>query len=140
MKNSGNYPVLEINYLQYPDLADNIWHAQMSEHPQILTYGGSDPNKRKAAMTIVEGNNTSQVPRILSRDEYPFACTVEGGHSTAIGHIPPWQNSAQGGLISSFIRNHGLIPNCGELSKFIVKVTNHPKGEVTVPLNGNPKK
>ncbi|MBK7850410.1 MAG: hypothetical protein IPJ66_04505 [Bacteroidetes bacterium] len=139
MKNSGKYPVLEINYLQYPDLADNIWHAQMSEHPQILTYAGSDPGRRKEAMTIVDGNTTSQVPRILSRDEYPFACTLEGGRSTAIGHIPARQNSSQGGLISSFIRQNGISPNCGELSKFIVKVTNHPKGEVTVPLSGKEK-
>jgi len=136
MKNSGKYPVLEINYLQYPDLADNIWHAQMSEHPQILTYAGSDPGRRKEAMTIVDGNTTSQVPRILSRDEYPFACTLEGGRS---GHIPARQNSSQGGLISSFIRQNGISPNCGELSKFIVKVTNHPKGEVTVPLSGKEK-
>lgn len=139
MKNSGNYPVLEINYLQYPDLADNIWHAQMSEHPQILTYAGSDPGRRKDAMMIVDGDSKGQVPRILSRDEYPFACTQEGGRSTAIGHIPARQNSAQGGLISSFIRQNGISPNCGELSKFIVKVTNHPKGEVTIPLSGKEK-
>ena len=87
MKNERNYPMLEINYMQYPDLADNIWHAQMSRHPQILTYAGSDPGKRRDAMTISDGDHKSQVPRILSRDEYPFACTLEGGHSTSISEF-----------------------------------------------------
>ena len=139
MKNERNYPMLEINYMQYPDLADNIWHAQMSRHPQILTYAGSDPGKRRDAMTISDGDHKSQVPRILSRDEYPFACTLEGGHSTSIEHIPPFQNSTQGGLISSFIRTHGLAPNCGELSKFIVKITNHQKEILKLPLKNQNK-
>ena len=71
-----------------------------------------------------------EIPHILSRDEYPFACTVEGG-GVWVGHIPAAQNSAQGGLIAGFLRRHNIVANRGAMSRFRVTVVNHPKGPVT---------
>jgi hypothetical protein len=68
-----------------------------------------------------------QIPISQSRDEYPFACCVEGGSSTWIGHIPPHENSAQGGLIAAFLKRHKILPNNGEDSKFEVRVINYRK-------------
>ena len=130
------YPVLQIDWRIYPELADNIWHAQMAGWPKLLTYCGPDlalkKSNRKSAMRYEHGGEWYHIPRILSRDEYPFACTLEGGDSW-VGHIPPEQNSAQGGLIAAFLRRHGIVGGRGEESKFLVEVVNHPRGPATRP-------
>ncbi len=125
------YPELIIDWRVYPQLADNIWHAQMAGHPKVLTYNGSDRALRKAAMHYEHQSSTYEIPLILSRDEYPFACTKEGGGGAWVGHIPRKQNSAQGGLISRFRERHNIVAGRGEQSKFIVKVINHPCDPVT---------
>jgi Deoxyribonuclease NucA/NucB len=125
------YPELIIDWQRYPQLADNIWNAQRAGWPRVLTYSGPDVTFRRAqrrdAMHFQHGGDSFEIPRILSRDEYPFACTLEGGAGW-VGHIPGRQNSAQGGLIAGFLRQHGLVAGRGEMSKFLVTVINHPRG------------
>jgi RHS repeat-associated protein len=86
-------PELRISSSKYPDLAENITHAQNAGHPSILTHGGNSAVNRAAAL--------GEVPnlRSLSRDEYPFASSMEGGGGSWVGHIPLNQQQAQGGLI-----------------------------------------
>jgi len=132
--------VLEIDFNRNPELADNIWNAQRAHHPAVLTYGGPaiSPGNRQEAMHYEDPNGISQeIMRILSRDEYPFACTLEGGKSPWVGHIPGKENSSQGGLISAFLRKYMILPTTAtapqkeqEKSKFEVRVTNHPRGPV----------
>jgi hypothetical protein len=114
-------------------MADNVWHAQNAGWPKVLTYNGPDLTlrraNRRAAMHYEHGGDRYEIPHILSRDEYPFACTREGG-SGWVGHIPAAQNSAQGGLIAGFLRRHNIRPDRGEMSKFRVVVINHPHGPV----------
>lgn len=117
-------PVLEINALNYPNLAENIWHAQMAGHPRMLTFGSNKKYNRKEAMTVRDEIFSGQIPRILSRDEYPFACTKEGGAASWIGRIPTRENSAQGGLIAAFIKRYDLK----EGDSFKVEDTNYREG------------
>ena len=128
------YPVLEIDWQRYARLADNIWHAQMAGWPHVLTYNGPDlvlrRAQRHAALHYNYDGKVGEIPRILSRDEYPFACTVEGGRAW-VGHIPGPENSAQGGLIAAFLKRHQIMPGHGDASKFEVMVVNHPRGRVT---------
>ena len=128
------YPVLEIDWRRYAQLADNIWQAQMAGWPRVLTYNGPDVVLRRAqryaAMHYNYEGRVGEIPGILSRDEYPFACTVEGG-TAWVGHIPGRENSAQGGLIAAFLKRHQIMPCRGELSKFAVTAVNHPRGPVT---------
>jgi hypothetical protein len=128
------YPELKIDWRIHPQLADNIWHAQMAGHPTVLTYNGPDlsirRSQRQAAMHFAYDGGAGEIPRILSRDEYPFACTIEGGRKSWVGHIPGRQNSAQGGLIAAFLKRHWIAAGRGELSKFRVTVVNHPRGPV----------
>jgi len=124
------YPVLIIDFTKYKELADNVWNAQMAKHPRILTYDGPSLENRKGAMHYEVEEARFVIPSILSRDEYPFACTREGGASSWIGHIPGRQNSAQGGLIAGFLRRNGIQPKKNEDSKFEVRVINHPNGNV----------
>jgi hypothetical protein len=134
-----SYPVLQIDWIKYRDLADNIWHAQMAGCESVLTYVGPNLGRsnRNEAMHFELDSVRQEIMHILSRDEYPFACTLEGGRASWVGHIPGRQNSAQGGLIASFLRAYGLvgyIPGAKgadqEKSKFEVKVINHPNGPV----------
>jgi hypothetical protein len=135
------YPVLEIDWNRNRELADNIWHAQMACCPTVLTYCGPALGKqnRGDAMHFDLSGIRQEILHILSRDEYPFACTLEGGGASWVGHIPPEQNSSQGGLIASFIRRNGIQPcssrdaTNAENSKFVVRVLNHPNGPVVPP-------
>jgi hypothetical protein len=86
-------------------LAENIFHAQAAGHPQILTFGGNAAANRAAAL---EG-----VPNILSlsRDEYPFASSMEGGAWRVGGSHPPSQQNGQGALIKNFINGNNINPS-----------------------------
>jgi len=97
-------PELRISASQYPELADNIRNAQTAGHPQVLTHGGNANANRSAAL--------EEVPNIppLSRDEYPFASSIEGGTGAWVGHVPLNQQHAQGGLISDFLRRNNIQP------------------------------
>ncbi len=130
-----HYPILTFDSHFQRALADNIWNAQMAGHPKLLTYSGPDVTLRRqarlGAMTYDDGGAVGEIPHILSRDEYPFACTLEGGRASWVGHIPGRENSAQGGLIAGFLRRHAIVAGQGERSKFVVAVRNHPRGPVT---------
>jgi len=127
------YPELVIDWRTHPRLADNIWQAQMAGWPRVLTYNGPDlvlrRAQRRGAMHYQHSGTDYEIPRILSRDEYPFACTHEGGGGW-VGHIPARENSAQGGLIAAFLRRHLIMAGRGEQSRFVVTVINHPRGPV----------
>jgi Deoxyribonuclease NucA/NucB len=131
---ASHYPKLQIDYHAHAQLADNVWHAQKAGHPRVLTYSGPDltirASTRKEAMHFNHRSEVFEIPHDLSRDEYPFACTLEGGKSSWVGHIPPAQNSAQGGLIAAFLKRHNIVAGRGDLSKFEVVVLNHPLGPV----------
>lgn len=134
------YPILKLDYKHsyksssndlrnFKLLVDNVWHAQMAGCPKILTYSGpnlSRPN-RSAAMHFDFNGAVGEIPHILSRDEYPFACTKEGGAASFVGHVPGHQNSVQGGMIAAFLRKEKIMPG----SHFIVEVLHHPSGPVT---------
>jgi RHS repeat-associated protein len=97
-------PELEISASKYPELAENIQNALGAGRSDVLTHGGDAVANRVAAL--------QDVPNIpgLSRDEFPFASSMEGGEGAWVGHIPAAQQSAQGGLISNFLRANGIVP------------------------------
>jgi hypothetical protein len=93
---------LEISASKYPEFAENILNAQRAGHPSVLTHGGDAAANRAAAL--------KGVPNIkgLSRDECPFASSIQGDGGSWVGHIPKSQQQAQGGLITDFLRRSGL--------------------------------
>jgi hypothetical protein len=99
-------PVFEIDRRLLPQLADNIRHAQRAGHPDVLTRAaiGANAGNRRNALTGVP-----HVPG-LTRDEYPFASTVEGGAGAWVGHILGVENSRGGTLLGDFYRTHGIRP------------------------------
>jgi RHS repeat-associated protein len=94
-------PELRISASKYPELAENILNAQRAGHPDVLTHGGEaviDAN-RNAALHQPYRDFVPNLGPHLSRDEYPFASSLEGGAGSWVGHVPVQQQQAQGGLI-----------------------------------------
>ena len=115
-------PEIVFDYNTHRELADNIWHAQAAGRRRVLTYMGDQQLARLNRGAAVNG-----IPVILSRDEYPFASTRQGGGNAWIGHIPGRLNQSQGGMLRSFYRRWS--PN-GLPFRFRVTVVNHPRGPV----------
>jgi hypothetical protein len=136
------YPILEFDWKDLPNIADNIWQAQMAGWERVLTYRGPLPNPesrgiRKHTMTYEVSGQGYRIPKFATanaRDEYPFACTVEGAAEDGrrkpwVGHVPPRENFIQGGMIAAFIQKHNITAS-GLNRKFEVRVINHPRGPV----------
>jgi hypothetical protein len=112
--NNKSLPEMVYDYNKHPELADNIWNAQQAGHPKILTHGGDSSVNRAAAL--------NDIPKILSRDEYPFASSIEGGEGSWIGHVPVSQQNSQGAIIKNFIKSNNIKPG----DQYKVRVINHP--------------
>jgi hypothetical protein len=143
----ADVPVLIFNWKDLPNIADNIWQAQMAGWERVLTYRGPLPKpesrgiRRQTMSYQVEpkGGGKAESYRIPTgqdedRDEYPFACTVEGAERTGdrkpwVGRVPRWENQVQGGMLCAFIQKHGITAT-GSNRTFEVKVVNHPRGPV----------
>lgn len=142
----SSYPVIEFDYLTMPNIADNIWYAQMAGWERVLTYRGPLPDAmgrqiRDQTMRYKVGTQQYEIPAIsrastkgktdIDRDEYPFACTEEGsaridGRQVCMAYVPALENQIQGGMLRKFILQHGLKA-AGPNNKFEVRVVNHPR-------------
>jgi len=133
-------PLLTISYGTHPNIADNIFDAQMDGAPKVLTYDGTNPIVRRAAMGFDDDGYSGKVPILkpnpaflsgakTDRDEYPFACTLEGGSASRIAHVPAGENRSAGALMLAFFNKHGMARG----SHFRVRVADHKRGEVTRP-------
>jgi hypothetical protein len=63
------------------------------------------------------------------RDEYPFACTLEGGSASRIAHVLASENRSAGALMLAFFYKYRMVRG----SYFRVRVADHRRGEVTRP-------
>ncbi|MGF6600836.1 hypothetical protein P3T23_005575 [Paraburkholderia sp. GAS448] len=106
-------------------IAENIWHAQMAGWPRVLTY----VYRSKSEKSSIRAESLRNIPRIQSRDEYPFASTLENEGSVWIGHASVSQQNAQRDLMNRFYqRNKAYVK--GTTLKFRVRVINYPIDQV----------
>jgi hypothetical protein len=113
-------PVMEYDWRDESirQIAENIWHAQMAGWPRVLTYVRRDKY-------LIRKESLRDIPKIQSRDEYPFASTLENEGSVWIGHALKSQQDAQRNLMSRFYqRNKAYVK--GTTLKFEVRVINYP--------------
>jgi hypothetical protein len=131
-------PIFEVDWKTHRFLAENIWEALKAGHPSILTRCDVATNKANRSVVMGyevdtrDGRQRFEVPRTYSRDrsdrdEYPFACTLEGGGGAWIGHVHFSQNRSGGGLLNQFFKTNGIESYPSPNSKFQVKVLNHPR-------------
>ncbi len=132
--------VLTISYRTHPNIADNIFDAQMDGAPKVLTYDGTNPTVRRAAMRYNDAGYSGRVPIVkpspafmsgakTDRDEYPFACTLEGGSASRIAHVPASENRSAGALMLAFFTKNRMTRG----SYFRVWVVDHRRGVITRP-------
>jgi hypothetical protein len=55
-------PLLAIGYQTHPNIADNIFAPQMEGASKVLTYDGTNPMLRRAAMSFIAWNSTLSGP------------------------------------------------------------------------------
>jgi hypothetical protein len=62
----------------------------------------------------------SLLPNIspLSRDEYPFASSMEGGAGSWVGHVPVSQQNAQGAILKNFYKLYNIQP--GDVYRVVI--------------------
>ncbi|QBE62620.1 hypothetical protein [Pseudoduganella lutea] len=116
-------PVMEYDWRNknIRQIAENIWHAQAAGWPSVLTY----IYRSRSVKASIRAKSLSAVPRIDSRDEYPFASTLENEGSVWVGHALVSQQDAQRDLMNEFYRNNKAYVK-GTTLKFRVSVINHP--------------
>lgn len=108
---------MKIVYLSHSLCPESCWHivsAIKTGAPSVLTYCKSQ-NKAKANRR----HSTSHIPTVkgCDRDEYPFACTYEGGYGANVMHINSSDNRRAGAIIGSQLRG---LPDG---TKFVIVIT-----------------
>lgn len=108
---------MKIVYLSHSLCPESCWHivsAIKTGAPSVLTYCKSQ-NKAKANRR----HSTSHIPTVkgCDRDEFPFACTYEGGYGANVMHINSSDNRRAGAIIGSQLRG---LPDG---TKFIIVIT-----------------
>ncbi len=134
-------PVLIFDWKELPYIADSIWNAQMAGWERILTYRGPLPRNessgiRRQTMKYEVESIGYRIPTGLDvdRDEYPFACTLEGSSRDGsrqcwVRSVPRIENQKQGGRLRAFLLEKNISafpPN----NRFEVRVINHPRGPI----------
>ena len=108
-------PVLRVSQVRTPNIYENIQMAvEDLDHPLILTYrpGGGNNRGKAIAHHIVEDGKPWGASKKYgverSYDEYPFACTSEGGTDSRVAAVPKDEQNIQGGQISALIRHNNM--------------------------------
>ena len=52
----------------------------------------------------------SPAPAGQSLDEYPFACAAQGGCGSFVRAVPVGEQNYQGGVLSRFFQDYGVMP------------------------------
>jgi hypothetical protein len=114
--NDGSLPVMTYYLHETPNICANIWHAQHAlgkdgtGWPSILTYdpkGSSGMTRRQKRYGMDRDGVPSNASPGTSRDEYPFASTVENMGSVFISHVPIAEQTFQARKINAFYRDEG---------------------------------
>jgi hypothetical protein len=88
-----------------PGLARNFDKAVADGAPTSLnrvSAAARDVNRRAAL------RGQEPPPAGMSLDEYPFACSAQGGAGACVSAVPVWEQSYQGGVLSSFFQKFGV--------------------------------
>jgi len=70
----------------------------------LPTIATRDANRRAA----LRGQSPASAGQSL--DEYPFACSAQGGCGSFVRPVPVGEQSYQGGVLSRFLQDFGIRP------------------------------
>lgn len=110
---------------RYKDVYKNHLKGMKGKMAMDLTY---DSNKINQARRRREATNgISSIP-LMDRDEFPYACTEQGGKGTSVSVVPRDQNRRHGGDLSTIIKQNKL--ESGDIIRVIL-VPNKDKKRIT---------
>lgn len=135
-----NFLVFESGPLGTPQTFKHIEDAIKKGAPSQLTYNGggvsTDLNRNMDDGPYSIGRKQGSYPCFPGYwfDEYPFACTTEGGASTwlSVRCVPKREQQMQGWMLSGTIIMNGLIP--GDKLNIILIGGNNPVVPEYVPI------
>ncbi|GES59670.1 nuclease [Aspergillus terreus] len=118
-----------------PGVVENARHAVESGHPWVLTYdrhgaaarrrqstGRYQPQSELLQLSAAELAGPSGTIGQLDRDEYPPACSLEGGSGALVTYIEAGDNRRAGCLMQQQFQNYRITPQ--------------PDGHAPFPDNG----
>ncbi|MDQ6719298.1 MAG: DNRLRE domain-containing protein [Candidatus Dormibacteraeota bacterium] len=101
-------PTVVFSRSRAPGLATNFDRAVAAGKPttvnRVLSKAQRDANRRAAL------RGQQPAPAGQSLDEYPFACTIQGGTGACVLAVPEGEQSYQGGVLSTFFQREGIAP------------------------------
>ena len=103
----GGVPSVVFSRSRGPGIAQNFDDAVANGAPTRLTRVDAatrDANRRAAL------RGQSPAPAGQSLDEYPFACSAQGGCGSVVRSVPVGEQSYQGGVLSRFFQDFGVRP------------------------------
>lgn len=102
---TDDVPTVMFSRSRAPEVAANFDEAVANGAPTRLNRVGAatrDANRRAA----LRGH--SPAPAGQSLDEYPFACTAQGGCGSFVRPVPVPEQNYQGGVLSRFFQDYGI--------------------------------
>jgi len=102
---AGDVPTVVFSRSRAPGIAGTFDDAVADGAPTQLnrvTGAARDANRRAAL------RGQSPAPAGQSLDEYPFACSAQGGCGSTVRSVPVGEQSYQGGVLSRFFQSNGI--------------------------------
>lgn len=102
---AADVPTVVFSRSRAPGIAQNFDDAVANGAPTQLnrvSAAARDANRRAAL------RGQSPAPAGQSLDEYPFACSAQGGCGSFVRSVPQGEQSYQGGVLSRFFQNNGV--------------------------------
>ena len=102
---AADVPTVVFSRSRAPGIAQNFDDAVANGAPTQLnrvSAAARDANRRAAL------RGQSPAPAGQSLDEYPFACSAQGGCGSFVRSVPQGEQSYQGGVLSRFFHNNGV--------------------------------
>lgn len=106
-KAADDIPTVLFSRSRGPGIASNFDNAVANGAPTRLTRVGDaarNANRRDAL------RGQSRAPAGQSLDEYPFACSAQGGCGSFVRSVPVGEQHYQGGVLSQFFQRSGVQP------------------------------
>lgn len=102
---AGDVPTVVFSRSRAPGIADNFDNAVANGAPTRLdrVSGAVRDANRRAAL-----RGQAPAPAGQSLDEYPFACSAQGGCGSFVRAVPVGEQSYQGGVLSRFFQDNGI--------------------------------
>lgn len=98
-------PTVTFSRAKAPGLAQNFDNATANGAPSTLNRASAAVRDANRDVAL---RGQRRAPEGMSLDEYPFACSVQGGAGACVSAVPVAEQSYQGGVLSSFFQKYAI--------------------------------